>query len=505
MFKKILLFTIFFTIILKSSIAGYDFNANCKKAHQSIMCLRLNEARVFINIEKRVNPSNLIPYYLDNYCDFFSIVISQDKNEFNRLIDKRSVLISKLEDGDKNSPYYNYCLADAYFQWAVARLIFVKDLSNMIEGIKAAYEMKKAYEIIENNRVKFPAFVPNLKLLGLMSALIDVVPDNYKGIVQTIAFKGSFEQGVSELIQLADGAMNDNNISYLKSEALFLLTFIEINLQGDKQKALFLKKYFKHPQFANEFKNNGVLMYAKARYEIYFGNNDDAIETLENFPRGKDYAYCGFIDYLTGRTKQNRLDKDAVDYFRRYLKYYKGKHYIKAAYQQIAWYYLLNNDVIQYKDNMKRAKNYGSSLSETDKQAGFEAEKNEIPNSRLLKARVLCDGGYFQQAVNTLNGDNLGLKNPKDSLEFLYRMARIYHEWGKTDNAIPFYENTIKRGDKQPWYYSANSALQLGLIYESRDENTKARLYYNRCLYMNPKEYKNSLHTKAKAGLKRIQ
>jgi hypothetical protein len=247
------------------------------------------------------------------------------------------------------------------------------------------------------------------------------------------------------------------------------------------------------------------LIYAKARYEIFFGKNDEAIETLVNFPRGKDIAYFGFIDYLCGRVKQNRLDKDAVNYFYAYLKNYKGKHYLKAAYQQIAWYNLLNGNPTDYKENMKKIATLGSSLSEIDKQAQYESEKAENPNVFLLKARLQCDGAYYQQASNVLTADNLVLKTTKDSLEFLYRMARIYHEWGKKDAAIPYYELCIRKGDKLPWYFSANAALQLGLIYEGKDEFHKARLYYNRCLQMEPKEYKNSIHTKAKAGLKRIQ
>ena len=284
-----------------------------------------------------------------------------------------------------------------------------------------------------------------------------------------------------------------------------LLTFIEINLQGDKHKANFLKKYYNDASIRNELKNNAILIYAKARFELYFGKNDDAIETLESFPRGQEIANFAYLDFLCGRIKQNRLDKDAVNYFYAYLKNYKGKHHIKAAYQQIAWYYLLNGNIAAYKENMKKISTSGSSLSEIDKQAQYEADKAENPNIFLLKARLLCDGAYFQQALNVLTTEKPILKTTKDSLEFLYRMGRIYHEWGKKENAIPYYEQCIKKGDKQPWYFSANAALQLGMIYESKNENTKARLYYNRCLLMEPKEYKNSLYTKAKTALKRIQ
>ena len=118
----------------------------------------------------------------------------------------------------------------------------------------------------------------------------------------------------------------------------------------------------------------------------------------------------------------------------------------------------------------------------------------------------MCDGGYYQQAVKALDGNEqaLQLKTNRDSLEYLYRMARIYHEWDKVDNAMPYYENVLRKGSNEAWYFAANAALQLGLIYENRKQNNAARLYYKRCLSLNPKEYKNSLHTKAKAGLKRI-
>ncbi|MCX6230767.1 MAG: hypothetical protein NTZ33_04415 [Bacteroidetes bacterium] len=470
------------------------------------MNLQLNEAQQMIDVEKKSNPSNKIPYYLENYKDFISIAVSQDKASFDRLLAKRSDMIDLIAKDDQSSPYYNYCLADVYFQWAVARLLFMKDMSDMIDGIKAALEFKKSYEIIEKNQSKFPNFAPNLKLLGLMRALVDVVPANYKTIVKSLAFDGSFEQGTAELMQLTDKAIADKNIDFVKSEALFLLTFVEINLQANKQKALFLKKYYTNPDIIAEIKSNAVLLYAKARYDIFFGRNDEAIQALEAFPRGNNVAYFGFVDYLCGKTKLNRLDKDAANYFLNYNVKYKGAHYIKASYQHLAWYYLLNNDVGKYTENMKKAARFGAALSEIDKQALYEANRNEPSNVQLMKARLLCDGGYFQQALKNLdeNTQSLLLKTDKDSLEFYYRLGRIYHEWDKTDNAVPYYEKVLRKGCNAPWYFATNAALQLGLIYENRKDLNTARLYFKRCLSMSPKEYKNSLHTKAKAGLKRI-
>ena len=103
MHKKPLYLLLFLLVITKSSFAYFDFTVNCRKAHQLIMNLQLTEAQQLIDDEKRGNPSNIIPYYLESYKDFFSIIISQDKPTFDRLLDKRAKLIERIENDDKAS------------------------------------------------------------------------------------------------------------------------------------------------------------------------------------------------------------------------------------------------------------------------------------------------------------------------------------------------------------------------------------------------------------------
>ena len=85
------------------------------------------------------------------------------------------------------------------------------------------------------------------------------------------------------------------------------------------------------------------------------------------------------------------------------------------------------------------------------------------------------------------------------------KRLRETHEWGKTKQAIDCYEETLKNGKKDKWYFAANAALQLGLIYEKTGNRTKATECYNQCLSLNPNEYSNSIHQKAKAGLSRLK
>ncbi|MCD4773361.1 MAG: tetratricopeptide repeat protein, partial [Bacteroidales bacterium] len=97
------------------------------------------------------------------------------------------------------------------------------------------------------------------------------------------------------------------------------------------------------------------------------------------------------------------------------------------------------------------------------------------------------------------------LKNFKDTLEYKYRYARIFHEWGKTDKAIKFYDEVINIGADEKYYFAANSALKSGMIFESRNDFAKARDYYNKCLSLDFDEYKTSITQKAKAGLNRVK
>ena len=121
----------------------------------------------------------------------------------------------------------------------------------------------------------------------------------------------------------------------------------------------------------------------------------------------------------------------------------------------------------------------------------------------MLKSRLLFDGGYYDRAKDELDGYKTN--ESRNQLEYTYRLGRIYQGWGKTDEAIPYYKETIQRGEKQPYYYAANSSLQLGMIYEKQDDFELARTYYSKVLDMDFDEYQFSISNKAQAGLNRIK
>jgi tetratricopeptide (TPR) repeat protein len=169
----------------------------------------------------------------------------------------------------------------------------------------------------------------------------------------------------------------------------------------------------------------------------------------------------------------------------------------------LAWYYFIQNNTKQYNFYVERIALRGNDQVDNDLEALSFAAKKQKPDLALLKARLLFDGGYYERAISELEGYSSA--NVKNNLEHTYRLARIYHNQGKPDEAIRYYKTTIKEGEKLPYYYAANSALQLGLIYEKRKDYVQARIYFSKVLDMDFDEYQFSIKNKAQAGMNRIK
>ena len=332
--------------------------------------------------------------------------------------------------------------------------------------------------------------------------MIGTIPDNYNWAKKVVGIEGTVEQGVDEILEVLDVALREEEYSHYKAECLFYLSFIQINLMTSKKETF---EYLDIIVADSANLKNPMAIYALSR--IYMSNsmNDKAIELLTQRPTEKAYFPFYYLDYLTGMAKLHRLDKDADTFFTRYLNNFKGNNYVKDAYQKLAWHHFIHGNPSKYTENMNKVLLAGNTLVDADKQAERAAENGEIPNFHLLRARLLSDGGYYLEAITELTSTTKNfLEAEKDSLEYTYRIGRIYHEWGKPDASITFYEKTIDKGAESEYYFAANAALKLGNIYEEKGDFVKARYYYEKAQSMKNKEYRNSINQKAKAGLNRI-
>lgn len=475
--------------------AQYEVNDNCMRAYRAIISLDFDEGRLWLEKEKAENPDNLIPVYYENYIDFLTLLIGEKESDFNNLKPNKRERINELEKGDPSSPYYNYCLANVYLQWAFARVKFG-------QHVNAFFEIRKAYRLLEENRLNYPEFLPDNTGMGLLHALVGSVPDNYSWVTDIIGMDGSVNEGVRELQQVVDSAINNQEYAHLLPESLFFLTFIQLNLSKEEQEAIEIKQMLDSLP-----SKNPLIVFAKVSILMKTGHNDEAIEVLTNFRHDRDAYPFHYLKYLLGLAKLSRLDEDADRPLLEFIIYYEGKNYRASACQKVAWHHLIRGDTLGYKEYINKALFYTDGIVEEDKQALMEAESGIIPNAALLKARLLFDGGYHEKALGELQKAEREnhFETIAEQTEYYYRKGRVYHEMKEFDQALSSYKTAIEKGKGLNRYFAGNAALKSGNIFELLEDHEQAKKMYNKCLSLNFTEYEKGIKAMAKAGLDRIE
>ncbi len=471
----------------------FEFSPNVESAYQLSLSLRLDEARTQLTYEKSHNPDNLLPLLIEDYIDFFTIFINEDKAEFDRLEYNKERRLKRIRAGNSNSPYYLYTQAEITLHWALARLKFE-------ENITAAREVRRAYKLLEENARKYPDFMANKKTLGLLHAIIGTMPDNYKWVMKMVGMEGTLEQGTSELQEvIAYAEVQPDFLFATETVVMYALLMMHV---GNND----LESWQLVHEANIDVENNPLATFIFANIAMHTGHNDEAIRLLENAPRGAQYHKFDYLDYMLGLAKLYRLDTDADVYLQKYVDNFGGQNYIKDAYQKLGWYELLFGSIKGYQTQMLYCRTKGKSIIEDDAKAYLEATQGPLPHHDLIKARLLFDGGYYEKALAVL--ENKSAKNfdtKRQRVEFSYRIGRIHHKMNQFDQAIHFYQKTIHEGADESWYFACNAALKTGNIHETQNQVAQARLFYQKCLSLYPDEYRNGLHQKAKAGLNRVK
>jgi tetratricopeptide (TPR) repeat protein len=471
--------------------ANYVFDARCMQAYKAIFELRLNDARALIQQEKQIAPQNGIPILLDNYVDYMSLLVSDNKVDYKRLVDVKSSRLDALEANEDKSPYYLYAQAEVYLQWGLIKGKFGDYMSS-------ASDLKKARNLLEDNTAKYPDFLPDQKCLALINVVFGALPSNLKSVARFLGMGGNIAAGVGELEKLRT-QVNGTRYSFYKEEIIFFLCYMSTDVLHKKD------NYAQLTAYLGDMDSKSLLrIYLEGYVAAKTGHNDDAIANLEALPRSSQYVELPIADYLLGCAKLCRMDTDSYTYFLKYISEYKGVNYIKDSYLKIAYYYLLKNDETRYNYYLKLVRSRGYTVDEKDQQALKEANDAK-PDNDLLRARFYFDGGYYTKALAELQDKKeADLKLLRDRIELNYRLGRVYQMLNKYNEAIASYSKAINIGRSSNYYFAANAALCIGNIYEYIKDYNMAANYYNQALSMKHHEYQNSIDTQAKEGLDRI-
>ena len=491
-YTKYVFLTLFLTCPF-SLFANFDFNANCLRAYQNIFELKLTTAKALIANEKKVNPNNSIIPLLENYIDYFHLLTTESKADFDKLKENKSKRLDQVEGDDRSSPYYLYAQAEINLQWALIR-------GRYGEYFTAAREIKKANSLLQDNVKKFPGFHLNAKGLGVINAFLGNLPDGIlKSTLATFGIRGNLQTGMNMLDNLAENLPKSTYEPFYE-EVIFYYVFVLNDIAHSPS------AYQKTMKYTGRIADSSLLKaYLKASVCAKTGHNAEAIQILLNRPSGNYYESFPYLDLLLGKAMLNKLDYSATTYFNLFLQHNKGVNYIKDANLYLAWSSLLKGDTGAYSAFITKVKAAGYTYQEKDKQALNEAN-SPVPEVSLLKARLLFDGGYYSKGLEILSDKKeTDYSVGRDRVEYYYRLGRINDELGKDGVALSNYQLAIDAGKMLKYYFAANAALQMGKIYEREKNYSKAKVSFNTAIQMKNHEYESSIETQAKAGLNRIK
>jgi tetratricopeptide (TPR) repeat protein len=487
---------LWYSVILSSIPSGaspyLEISPELRQGYQFILNLRLEEAQVSLKKAKSGDPDNMLVHYFEDYIDFISIFIHEDKAAFNQQKSRKYYRISQIKTTKPDNPYYLLAIAEIHFHWAVLSAKFGDYFSS-------ASEMNRAFRLLKKNEKRFPDFIPNFRVLGLMKAGVGTIPDKYQWLVRFFtSMEGTISEGMKDLEKVIAYSDEEDFIFRKETQYMYALTMHHFNNDSEGAWQFLQSKEF-NP------KDNPLDCFLLANVAMKTGRNDQAISILSEKPNQAYLYQLSYLDLMLGSAKLYRLDSDADKPLKKFIRACKGQNYIKEAYQKLGWHYLLLGDQEGYDEAMDNCIKFGAHIFDEDQHALREAKRKLKPHPLLLKSRLLFDGGYYQDAINLLEGNDIeSFKELRHQIEMNYRLARVYHQMNERKKALEKYRATIEKGRDLPWYFACNAALQAGLIHENAGDTQNAISHFKLCLSMKPEVYEKSLHQKAKAGINRL-
>ncbi|WP_205509252.1 tetratricopeptide repeat protein [Longitalea arenae] len=470
----------------------FDFNERCRQAYHEIIQLKLGSGQQLLNAEKAQHPNNLIPYFLENYIDFFTLFFNEDPEEYKKRLPNREARLKLLNEGPESSPFLLFTRSVIHFQWAAVRIKFGNNWD-------AGWEFRRSFLQVKTNMRSFPHFTPNALYAGAMQVAAGTIPEGYKWLSSLMGINGSIKKGMARINNFLQA--KDEWALLFREEAIFYYCYLKFYIENDRVGVF---KFIEQQQL--DLVNHHLFTYLAVNLHLSNQQAEIAEQIILNKNPAPAYLVMPLWDMEMGYAKVHHLDPAAALYLERFIATFKGRFYVKDVLQKLSWHYYLQGDMAKAKAFRQKILNSGSTDTEADKQAQKEANTSVWPNKILLQARLLNDGGYYRQALALLHGKNTAsFSLPEEKLEFAYRAGRLYDDVENDSVAITFYQQAIGLGEQRKEHFAARAALQIGYIFEKRGEKQNAIEWFERCMSMKDHDFKNSLDQRAKAGIARCK
>lgn len=459
----------------------WQFDAELQKAYLLVANLQPDKADELL---KKIKTNELHKMYVQTLSETLHILITEDHKSFDKIDAQFKERIKYLE-GLPAGPETLFLQAELALQRGFCFL-------NLGQELNAVMSIRKAYQLTSECLKKYPSFLPIKKTSGVIQVMIGSVPDKYNWFISLLGMKGSVVTGQK---QLSEVRASKSSLS-LEGNILYFTIKGFINQQFTEAADGIYECLRDQPE-------NRLLLFIGVNMLVKDARSEEALALIQSIDEQKEGLPMHYIDYLRGEILLQRGDYDkSIESFQRFIKNYPSQSFKKDSYFKMSLCYWLKGDASQAKTFFAKAKVTGSDKAEPDKYAARQLEEPGFPNKKLLKARFSTDGGYYKEAAITLQSIvPSDLTSLKEKTEYYYRKARLAHRTGEINAAKLFYQQSIDMTANNPWYFGANSALQLGYIAKEQKDFSAAKKYFEMALAYPRHEYKNSIDSKARTEL----
>lgn len=449
------------------------FSADQQKKYELLLHLQWEPARL---IRTSQEPASL---YLQGMSNALELLVNEDPTRFDAYETSFEEQLDQLQSSKKQGADLLYFQTDLCLYWSFVYLKFGHEL-------EAAFQLRKAYQLAAQGRKKYPDYAPLLKSHGLLQIIMGSVPEKYNWVLSMLNMTGNISLGLKELQQAS--------ASTVAIEASLVLALVQAYVLQEQDLALsqletILRKEKDHP----------LASFIGASISLKNANAEKAIQLLQPLVS----TGIPSIHYFLGEAFLHKGEYEkSVAEFLLYIQTFKGENFIKDSHFKIGLCYLLLGQRDRATSYFALAEEKGHENTEADKYAARTLAGGDALNAKLFKIRFFTDGGYYEQARETIRTVAPSeVSSKKEQVEFYYRQARLEHKTNQLPAAKLFYEQCISMSGAEPWYFAPNACLQTGYILQAEGKGEEAKIYFEKALSYKKHEYKNSIDAKAKSAL----
>ncbi len=459
-------------------------------AFRNIIGLRFDKASLNLRKSKEIDPDNAYTVFLENYLQFVRCAIDGDHASY-RSYKAAHVKRTKILNGHSEDTAL-YFQAEMNLQSFLLAIYYQDNFQALKKLMLARNQLNYILQHTDN-----PA--TDRRLQGMFLIILSAIPDEFAWISSLAGIRGDYDKGITMLEEYMH-QYEPSTTEYL--EMIVIITFIRNIYKQDYQ-----ANYNRLGRLPGDYLKNPLYRLVYVISAAKSGYNDEVIKTIQAYPQKPEEHRICYFRYLYGSALLNRMDSNAEVPLHQYIECSSSDLFIKSVYRKLAWNYLIHGDTLSFEKYREMVLDSGNLNADVDRQAHYEYTVPGIPNTDLVRARLLFDGGYYDQAKSLLlkKETKKELKNGYQQTEYAYRLARIYHRNNETDKAARLYLLTLENGSGHPLYYAAYSALQLGIIYEQLGDAPKAKSYYLKAIETSEKSYGNRFRHSAREGIMRLE